>query len=328
VHHITTWFGTFIIENDTILSCDLLKKDVKILVDHLLSTPGALESSMVCGRNIRSLAKESGFVTSDKEYDDLFRDVNIEYAVQKVAASRSYDHVLIRSIEALDELDRITNVLSERLKELYDLNYPELELQGEPLVRFISKYGTRESNTKWDTDDNTILHSAVNSLGLELPRTCADNIKDMASNICGLYNNRDRLSQYIEAYMGENFTNLSKIAGVSIGARLISIAGSTRKLSSMPSGTIQVLGAQKALFKHLKGQAPSPKHGVIFQHPLIKESPWWLRGKIARALACKISLAVRVDYYSGDYREEIAEDLNKRVETLQKQFPYPPKRKV
>jgi nucleolar protein 56 len=61
---------------------------------------------------------------------------------------------------------------------------------------------------------------------------------------------------------------------------------------------------------------------------LIKESPWWLRGKIARALACKISLAVRVDYYSGDYREEIAEDLDKKVETLKKQFPYPPKRKV
>ena len=120
MHRITTWFGTFIIENDTILSCDLLKKDMKILADHLLSTPDALESSMVCGRSIRSLAKELGFVTSDKEYDDLFRDVNIEYAVQKVAASRSYDHVLIRSIEALDELDTVANM--EEIVD-YDLGY-------------------------------------------------------------------------------------------------------------------------------------------------------------------------------------------------------------
>ena len=95
----------------------------------------------------------------------------------------------------------------------------------------------------------------------------------------------------------------------------------------MPSSTIQIRGAEKARFKHLRGNAPSPKLGVIFQHPLVKESTWWLRGKIARALASKISIAVRIDYYSGKFDNDIAKNLYRKVDDLHKKYPKPRRKK-
>lgn len=120
---------------------------------------------------------------------------------------------------------------------------------------------------------------------------------------------------------------LSAVAGTHVGARLLGIVGSSKKLASMPSSTIQVLGAEKALFKHLSGNAPSPKHGVIFQHLVVKKSPWWLRSKMARVLASKISIAVRIDYYSGTFDEDIAKDLYRKVDELHKKYPKPRRKK-
>jgi nucleolar protein 56 len=284
MQHINTWFGIFSVENGSIISCDLYNKDARTLAHNLIKTPGALGSSMICGIDIRTLAKEWGFVDSDEEYDSLFREVNIEYAAHQAAAAVTDEHIIFWYIETMDELDRINNVLSERLKDFYNLNVPDAQLPG----------------------------------------SCVENINHMASGITGLQHIRAQFSRYIETYMIENFPNLVRIAGAGIGARLLRIAGGVMRLSSMPSGTIQVLGAHNALFKHLKGSAPSPKHGVIFQHPLIRESPWWLRGRIARLLASRISMAVRIDYYSGDYRQEIHDDLNRRVKILRQKYPEPP----
>jgi len=105
------------------------------------------------------------------------------------------------------------------------------------------------------------------------------------------------------------------------GCQTAGHCGSSKKLASMPSSTIQILGAEKALFKHLRGNATSSKHGIIFQHPLVKESPWWLRGTIARVLAAKISIAMRIDYYSGTFDEDIARDLYRKVDDLHKKYP-------
>lgn len=327
MQQVRTWYGIFYIEEGSIVSCDLYPKEINTLVKRLIETPSVMETNEVCGVDICTRAKEWEFVGSDVEYNDLFREVNMEYTMLQVIAARSDEHLLVQCISSMDELDRITNALSEMLKELSELNFPELGLVGEPLVSFMSRYGIRGSHEMWEIEDEKIKYDARNSTGVDLPGTCADNIKDMAANVSGLYDNRERLSRHVETFMEGIFPNLSDIAGANIGARLIGIAGNSEKLASMPSSTIQVLGAHNALFKHLKGNAPSPKHGVIFQHPLIRESPWWLRGKIARALASSISIAVRIDHYSGDYRPEVAEELNRKVEGLRKQYPQPPKRK-
>ena len=318
---VRTWFGIFSVEDGKINSCELYQKDVKSLAGRLQGIPEALECNEVCGIEIRSLAKDWGFIASENEYDELFREVNIKYAMMQVTASGSDEHILIRFIDALDDLDKNTNALSERLKELYDLHFPELRLKGEPLARFISRHGVRDNISKWKIEDEKILDRARNSSGMELPGPWGTSIIELAASIAGLYDNKNRISLDIEEYMKNNLPNLSAVAGAHVGARLLGIVGSSKKLASMPSSTIQVLGAEKALFKHLRGHAPSPKHGVIFQHPLVKESPWWLRGKIARVLASKISIAVRIDYYSGTFDEDIAKDLYRKVDELHKKYP-------
>jgi len=324
---VRTWFGIFSVEGGKINSCDLYQKDVKSLAGRLQEMPEALECSEVCGIDICSLAKDWGFIASENEYDELFRQVNIEYAMMQVTSSGSDEHILVRFIDALDDLDKNTNALSERLKELYDLHFPELRLKGEPLARFISRHGVRNDISSWNIEDEKILERARNSSGMELPEPWGTSIIGLAASIAGLYDNKNRISLDIEEYMNNHLPNLSAVAGAHIGARLLGIVGSSRKLASMPSSTIQVLGAEKALFKHLRGNATSPKHGVIFQHPLVKESPWWLRGKISRALAAKISIAVRIDYYSGTFDEDIAKDLYRKVDELHKKYPKPRRKK-
>ncbi len=109
--------------------------------------------------------------------------------------------------------------------------------------------------------------------------------------------------------------NLTGIAGHLLTARLIFAAGGICNLSKMPSSTIQVLGAKRSLFRHLKKGTPPPKHGIIFQHPIVNTAPRKKRGKIARILASKLAIAARIDYYSdGGRKVDLKKDLDERIE--------------
>jgi nucleolar protein 56 len=122
--------------------------------------------------------------------------------------------------------------------------------------------------------------------------------------------------------------NLKNILTAIIGARLIAKAGSLLRLAQMPSSTIQIIGAEKALFRALKTGTRPPKHGLIFQHPSVNSAPKWQRGKIARALSAKIAIAVRIDVYrKGGLDHSLLDKLTKRIETIQKIYHEPPKGK-
>ncbi len=107
------------------------------------------------------------------------------------------------------------------------------------------------------------------------------------------------------------------LAGPVLAARLISLAGGLEALAKKPSGTVQVLGAEDALFAHLKGNAPSPKHGVIFTHEYVRGTRREDRGSAARAFAGKLSIAARIDHYSGDRRPDLQVELDERIERIQ-----------
>jgi nucleolar protein 56 len=108
---------------------------------------------------------------------------------------------------------------------------------------------------------------------------------------------------------------------------LISLAGGLERLASLPSSTVQLLGAEKAMFRHLKSGKRPPKHGIIFQHPEIHRSPYWQRGKIARALAGKILIAAKVDQYGGEFcGDRLNEEFAARVENIKKRYPEAPKK--
>lgn len=110
--------------------------------------------------------------------------------------------------------------------------------------------------------------------------------------------------------------NLAELAGPVLAARLIALAGSLSELAKRPSSTVQVLGAESALFAHLSGEAPPPKHGVIYTHPAIQSAPPEQRGTVARALAGKFAIAARIDHYRGEREPSLATELADRLETI------------
>jgi len=137
-----------------------------------------------------------------------------------------------------------------------------------------------------------------------------------------------RLREALEVAVLDSAPNLAAVAGPLVGARLIGLAGSLERLSRMPSSTIQLLGAERALFLHIREGAPAPKHGVIFQHPAVHSSPPWLRGRVARALAGKIAIAARADAAGTRADDELGRELRgrflERVQHLRVQHPQAP----
>ncbi len=122
--------------------------------------------------------------------------------------------------------------------------------------------------------------------------------------------------------------NLSAILGSAVGARLLGRAGSLKKMASMPASTIQVLGAEKALFRSLKTGSQPPKHGLLFQHAMVHSAPRWQRGKIARAVAAKAVIAARVDVYGEGLNHTLLEKLNIRVDEIGKKYENPTEKDI
>ncbi|MDY6865235.1 MAG: hypothetical protein SVY15_04590 [Halobacteriota archaeon] len=151
-----------------------------------------------------------------------------------------------------------------------------------------------------------------------------DLIESISEGRIAMEKNHLLLEDYIHEIMKNIAPNVTLLAGPLLGARLISISGGLKNLSKMPSSTVQVLGADKALFRHLTKGTPPPKHGIIFRHPLVHGAPWWQRGKIARVFASKLSIAARIDFYSGALNEDLLTDLNRRVLEIEKAYPSPP----
>lgn len=146
-------------------------------------------------------------------------------------------------------------------------------------------------------------------------------VEEFERKITELKRLRFEIEREIERIMRKIAPNLSEIVGEKIGARLLEKAGSLEKLASYPSSTIQVIGAEKSLFKALsrirKGKkAKVPKHGVIFQHPYIKSLPKKKRGKMARFMANKIAIAVKIDYFRGELNEVLSEEVRRKYEQL------------
>ncbi len=258
--------------------------------------------------------------------------------IQEQSGAR--DKMVIQAIEALDDIDKVTNLLISRLREWYGLHFPELDEllpKHEQYVAFVRTVGSRENLSGErlaelglsEAKAEKILNAAKNSMGAPLGKFDEGIIKKLAGEITDLYRLRKEIEDYLEKAMDEVAPNVKALVGAKLGARLLSLAGGLKELALMPASTIQVLGAEKALFRHLRSGAKPPKHGVIFQYPEINRSPWWQRGKIARALSGKLAIAARVDYFSGEYiGEELKQEVEARIREIKEKYPNPPKRKA
>jgi nucleolar protein 56 len=250
--------------------------------------------------------------------------------------SESPDLHIIEAINTLDETDKIANLLSSRLREWYGLHFPELD----NLIDTISGYskivlaGRREDLTRQTYLDAGFPEEKAEMLSLlqgksrggQMSNENLAIVQSLARQILQLFELRNILEKHIETQMIAIAPNISGILGTSVGARILARAGSLKRLASMPASTIQVLGAEKALFRSLKTGARPPKHGLLFQHTLVHAAPRWQRGKIARAIAAKAALAARVDVYGAGRNEMLFEKLNVRVAEIGEKYKEAPER--
>jgi nucleolar protein 56 len=153
-------------------------------------------------------------------------------------------------------------------------------------------------------------------MGFHLEKKDLEPILSLASIISDLSREAELLEDYLEKTMRAYCPNLTTLAGSLIGAKLLSEAGSLKRLAMMRSSTIQLLGAEKALFRHIRTGAKPPKYGYLLQHQLVQKAKRQDRGKAARALADKIFIAVRMDYFKGEF---LGDKLLKELELKFKQ---------
>lgn len=283
-----------------------------------------------------------GFIKEPSEITRWIHDVTIKFSKLKIKkATEKRDLMVVQAVQALDDLDQTLNLFMSRLREWYGVHFPELNRlidKHETYARLVYTLGRKENFTLERLEKEgfprsraiEIAQSARTSMGADLQDMDIEQVKRFSKNILQLYEVRAHLEKYIDNLMEEVAPNIRALAGSSLGARLIALAGGLENLAKLPASTVQVLGAEKALFRALRTGAKPPKHGVIFQHSLIFKARKWLRGKIARALAGKLSIAARTDAFTGNYiGDKLKEDLLKRVKEIEEKYPEPPKiRKV
>jgi len=307
---------------------DILKKKS---IDAQLMDSNQMDSIQSTKTN---LLINSGLANDENDAMEKLREFAIQLSSSKVTeVSQSPDLHLIQAINTLDETDKIINGLSSRLREWYGLHFPELD----NLIDSINGYsqivlsGKRENISKEDFEKAGFSKDKVEMLCLIKEKSRGGDISEknfaivesLAKQILNLFELRKNIEDHVEEQMKEQAPNISAILGTAVGARILARAGSLKRLATMPASTIQILGAEKALFRSLKTGANPPKHGILFQHALVHAAPRWQRGKIARAIAAKAAIAARVDVFGGGLNEMLLDKLNVRVKEIGDKYKQP-----
>jgi nucleolar protein 56 len=279
---------------------------------------------------------KSQMASNENDAMQLLRNFAIELSSSRVKeASERLDLHVIQSINALDELDKIINTMGSRLREWYGLHFPELDNLTQSLVAYaeiVRKAGLRQNITSQilqtvgmqEKKTEIILDAAKRSKGGDMTPENLAIARRLADEVVALSDLRRILSDHVESSMEVVAPNTKELLTAAVGARLIAKAGSLTRMATLPASTIQVLGAEKALFRALKTGSRPPKHGLIFQHPLIHSAPKWQRGKIARAVAAKVAIAARIDFYRHSGKDQsIQERLNTRIDEIREKYKEP-----
>lgn len=272
--------------------------------------------------NMDNVLEEIGFSKSQDEIIQIYEKLAI-HKIKK--SSQEEDKLLIQAINSVDDIDESISKLVERIRDWYTIYFPEMDTisNNETYIKLIA-----ESENREDILENFNEHFAEEieeSSGADIEEEDLLMLKSFAESIYSLQKSRKELETYIDSKMEAIAPNLRDLLGSTLGAKLIAHIGSIKRLATYPASVIQIMGAEKAIFRHLKTGERPPKHGLIFQHPSVRGAKWWNRGKIARNLALKITLAVRKDVFSGEFDPSIAEDYLKKVEQIEKENPFPKK---
>ncbi len=319
---LTTWFGCFLLDDGTVVHQRLFPKEAVAIAERLARVEDwkvldeerelmaladevfVAEPRLVRAGGNRTTERPPFLKPEDFGYGrDLLHAAMVELAKQRMREAVGPEDHLRQAVGALDELQEQENVLVERLREWYGLHFPELApmIDAGAYVDLVAMHGRR--------DRMPIEYRE--SVGADLAEREEEELKAFAGLAKLVAGQRRAMETYVERSIRELAPNVSELVGPTIAARLVALAGSVEDLARAPAGTVQLLGAERALFRHLRTGSRPPKHGVLFQHPWVHRAPPWQRGAIARAFAAKIAMAARADAYT---KRMIAPDLLKDLE--------------
>jgi len=215
------------------------------------------------------------------------------------------DVMIVQAISLLDDLEKEINTYSMRIKEWYGWHFPELvRVVSDNLLyaRVVKSLGNRSNYEKVDLIDllgeqtaEMVKKVAKISMGTEISEEDITYITELCTQTIDIYEYKDELSEYLKNRMAAIAPNLTVLVGELVGARLISHAGSLMNLAKHPASTVQILGAEKALFRAIKAKKATPKYGVIYNASFVGKSSAKNKGKASRILANKAALSCRVD---------------------------------
>ncbi|MEM2896387.1 MAG: C/D box methylation guide ribonucleoprotein complex aNOP56 subunit [Halobacteria archaeon] len=324
-------FRVFVFENEALAKS--VKEELKLKVEVEKSSKVIQEFK----EKIPDYAIELGMAKDIDEFKRLLHDITLKMArmaVGKAIARR--DLYAIQAIRCIDILDKTLNLLSTHAREWYGLHFPELDRlieKHETYVRLVSSLGRRNKFTVKALKKEGIpgekmekIYEASNSsVGAEIGDEDMAQLQKFCEHTLKLFKLREELEDYVKTMVREVAPNMNELVGPLISARLISTVGGLENLAKLPASTLQVLGAEKALFRALRTGAKPPKHGIIFQHPSIHQAPRWQRGKIARALASKLSIAARMDAFKGEFiGDKLKSDFEDKVSEIKSKYGSPP----
>ncbi len=305
----TKWFGVFLFDENGIKKTSLFPKDAEEIANRLIAiqegevleeekiAKGAYVDEMRLKHIAHYTKKIPSLEVTAEMYgyeNDLLKKASNIVAIKKMKEKMEGGRRIVQAIDAIDDIHRTTNIILERLREWYGYFFIEEIPEGKKLAERILQ--------EWEEE-----HNETHAL------------KNLANLLLACYKTREILEEYVKETMKNSAPNISKLLGETLGARLIASAKGLERLATMPAGTIQVLGAEKALFRHIREGAPPPKHGILFQHEWVNKAPRELRGKIARSLAAKVAIAAKADAFTHhDIAEELKKDLEKRIKEIKK----------
>lgn len=226
---------------------------------------------------------------AEQYYDQLHEATTSATRAAVQEQERADDRQLVHAIRSMDDCERTANELAERAAEWAGSLFDGVE---------------------------TGIEGARDVADRQPASPAEDRAISLAKRVADLADERDDLRTFVETQTPSIAPNLAEMAGPVLAARLIALAGGLETLAKKPSGTVQVLGAEDALFAHLSGRAPSPKHGAIFTHDYVRTIRPEDRGSAARAFAGKLSIAARIDHYRGEREPGIHDELRERIEAI------------
>ena len=288
--------------------------------------------------NLENQLKKVGINKTSKEILSQYKEISEKLTRKKISdASGHSDNIVIQIITILDVIKKSISLFSSHLREWYGLHFPELTDKiiedNIILANLIANLGSRENFTfeniknKVDLKEKKIKaleKYALESMGADFDLSMTQNYADQ---IISLDNYRLELEIYLGEIMEVFAPNINFLIGPLIGAKLIAKAGSLQKLAYMPASRIQLLGAEKALYRFLKTGEKRPKHGLIFQWNQIRSAKPWIRGKISRIIAGKISVAAKIDFFNGEFLgDKLLKGIEEKIKEIETKYPNPPKK--